>query len=267
MPKISAEQRKKRVLRSKAFADWWEVRREQKPVPSNPYRAYMIDLSLHAIIDRRDRWEKEPNRRDIPDVDLPQEGIPTYAPSRKPRRRRAEKERSEAIPKSGLEREVALSNLAMATSFGKPAPKVRTKKREGPLQSFANVGVGRIGEKLYHIHGGSITVGIKGPRVQVLATAAHETGHVIHAQDLVSKKKMEGITPFKGTRASYSDERTATKLGRQHLKKTLKSKGEYPVASWYLVYALNTYRKGWKQRGKPVKVDKQGNIISGGELQ
>jgi len=271
---MNAEERKKRVLKSRAFQTWWEARQDVEPVPSNPYRAYMIDLSLNAIVDRRDTWEKLPNRRDEPDVDLPERsghGVPTYAPSRKPRRRREAPYKSEAVPKSGLARDVYLSNAEMAASHGLPAPRVVTKKQSSPLTSSARVGVGRIqGEDriLTFGHQGEINVGTKGRRAVVLATAAHETGHVVHAQSLAKGKTLKGVTPFKGIPSSMSDELMATKLARQHLKKSkaVSKKGELATGSWFLKYALDTYRKGWKTRGKPVKIGKQGTLISGGEL-
>lgn len=265
---MNEAERKRRVLRSKAFSDWWEVRQDEEPTPSNPYQAYMIDLSLHAIVDRRDVWEKLPNRRDLPEIDLPYSGVPTYAPARKPPRRREAPYKSPELPKTGIERDIILSSEAMATSHGKPAPRVIALSRSGPLTSEAAVGLGRIMGigPLIRANQGEIRIGTKGSRATVLAAQAHETGHVIHAQDLFTTgSKLEGLKPFKGTPSSFSDELSATKLARGHLKKTLSPKGEYPTATWFLKYGLHTYRKGWEKRGKPVKVDRSGNILSGGE--
>lgn len=267
---MNAEEKKRRILKSKAFQDWWEVRQETRPIPSNPYRAFMIDRSLNAIIDRPEDWRKEPNRRDMPEVDTARKGVPTYAPSYKPRRRTSNKYKSPSIPKSKTGREVHALASDMATSFGLPAPEVNTTNREGPLGGYARVGLGRSRDdgKLYKMHGGKIHIGTKGSRVQALATTAHEVGHVVHAQHSVTKKLPKGIDPYVGTVSSMSDELMATKLARKHLKgsKALKKKGELPTANWYLHYALNTYRKGWKGRKRPAKINKQGNLVGGAEF-
>lgn len=267
---MNEAQRRKRTLSSKAFEVWWDARKDEDPRPSNPYQAYKIDLSLHAKVNSRPIWEREPNRNDVPDVDLPFSGVPSYAPAKKPPRRREAPYKSPALPKEGIAREITLQSDAMATEHGKPAPRVTVKHYEGPLTSEASVGVGRyfgVGP-LVRASQGEIKVGAKGSRVQNLAAAAHETGHVIHAQDLFTAggPKLSGIKPFQGKEHSFSDEMAATKLARGHLKKTLKPKGEYPVATWFLKGALHSYRKGWERRGSPVKVDKEGNLVSGGGL-
>lgn len=266
---LNAEEKKRKILKSKAFRDWWEVRQEERPIPSNPYRAFMIDRSLNAIVDRRDKWEDQPNRRDMPEIDTARKGIPTYAPSYKPRRRRSRKYKSPSVPKKGTGREVF--NLAgeMATKHGLPAPEVNTTNREGPLGGYAKVGLGRGRDgTMYRLHGGKIHIGTKGSRVQALATTAHEVGHVVHAQKTANKNLPKGIDPYVGTTSSMSDELMATKLARKHLKEsgTLKKKGELPIANWYLGYALNTYRKGWKRRNRKPKINKQGNLIGGAEF-
>ena len=278
---MNAEQRKKKVLRSKAFNDWWEVRQEVDPVPSDPYRAFMIDRSLHARVDNPKIWEKYPNRRDEPDVDLPFSGAPTYAPSRKPRRRTPRKEKSPAIPKKGLGKEAFDLTAAMAKEHGLPAPAIREHKRSGPLIGAAKVGVARLegprdkktGKRtsvIYDIgHSGELRLGTKGSRATVLATAAHEEGHVIHARKtLVQKKKIKGIPTYSAQNPTpFADELAATTIARRHLKKSkaLNKKGEMATANWFLKGALHSYRQGWKRRGKPVKVDKKGRIISGGK--
>jgi len=63
---------KKKTIESHAFLRWWEARRKHSPVPSNPYQAYMTDLSLRAEVpESQSEWREKPNRRDLPTIDLP----------------------------------------------------------------------------------------------------------------------------------------------------------------------------------------------------
>lgn len=278
---MNAKQKRDAVLKSRAFNDWWEARQEVEPIPSDPYRAYMIDLSLHAKVDNPAIWEKQPNRRDQPDVDLPFGGTPKYAPSRKPRRRSQRKYKSPAIPKKGLGKEAHVLTSAMASEYGLPAPAIREYKSKGPLIGAAKVGVARLEGKrdkrtgkrtsvIFDVgHSGELRLGTKGSKATVLATAAHEEGHVIHARrTLILKKKIKGVPAYSAKNPTpFADELAATTIARRHLKKskTLNKTGEMATANWFLSGALNSYRKGWKRRGKPVKVNKKGQVISGGD--
>lgn len=61
--------RRKNVMDSPEFHKWWENRREIQPTPSDPYRAFMIDRSLHARHYDEVSWQDYVNRSDYPPVD------------------------------------------------------------------------------------------------------------------------------------------------------------------------------------------------------
>lgn len=264
---MNEAERKAQILRSHAFATWWEAREHEKPLPTNPYQAYKIDLSLKAKVEDRAHWEVVPNRRDLILIDYPPyHTAPEYAPAKKPRTRNEPPYKSPELPKSGEARELTLASETMARRHGQPAPRVVLNPNMGPLSSHAQTGVGRYrytGE-VARAGGGTITIGTRGPnKIQKMATTAHETGHVIHAQNLFGiGHKLEGARPFVASDSSYSNEHEATKLAKAELKKTLKPKGEYPKAAWYLRYALSTYSKH-----KPdLKFTNKGrDILSGGD--
>lgn len=276
---MNEQERKARILRSHAFATWWEARQTEDPVPSNPYQAYMIDVSLHAKVHPHHTWQVQPNRRDLIDVDLPRgeaNGVPTYAPAYKPRTRREAPEKSPELPKRGPARELTLRAEQMAIRHGIPAPTVVVGHGEGPLRSYTKTGAYRMGGGALGFTGiQSVHIGTSGksgkdrkPTFQEIGALYHEVGHDVHAAARFGKGSPlpAGIAPFKGTPRSYSDEQAATKLARAEIKRTLPSKGGgQAIANWTLAYGLHTYRQGWKERGNPVVV-KGGKIISGGEF-
>lgn len=63
--------RKVRILKSKRFKEWWRARRTQSPAPRDPYRAFMIDLSLRASLQRKEVWKHRTNWSDHARVDFP----------------------------------------------------------------------------------------------------------------------------------------------------------------------------------------------------
>lgn len=261
-------------MSSHAFRDWWANRSQEEPVPSNPYQAYMIDLSLSAKIENRHKWENAPNESDQIQIDFPFAGAPNYAPAHKPPQRYEPTEKSPEMPKSGLSRELQIAADEMAIKYGIPAPIVNTFSG-GINRSYARVGVGRFHGQLIKAGGGVVNIGMRnvGERKTLTpveyGTLYHEVGHVIHAQTSVlpegqRPKNMTNL--FSASPLNYSDEHFATVFAREQIKRKLKTKGEQPIAMWDLRYALHTYQVGWKHRGKPVKIDTLGNILSGGSF-
>ncbi len=273
-PHLTPEERKKRVLNSHAFETWEAARSSEEPVPTNMYQAYMIDLSLHAKVNTRSKWENEPNRNDLIDIDFPSGGVPTWAPARKPPRRREAPYKSPEIPKSGISRDVFLAVERMTLRHGVPTPNVVPIHNEGVNRSYANTGIIHIGGRLAGYGKPSAHIGVAGSggktRVVHISTALHEAGHIIHAQNLlgVGAKLPEGIAKFTGSPKNYADEQAATRLARAEMRKTLPTKGgALGVGMWDLAYGLHTYRRGWEGRGNPVRIDKKTqNILSGGSF-
>lgn len=274
----AAAKKRREVMASKEFQTWFAARMTTPPVPSDPYRAFMIDRSLNAKLASKTQWQGKPNRLDNPFVDFPAghfpAGTPIYAPAQKPKRRKGEKYKSPELPKDPIERMRVLNIERMTTRHGVATPSIF--KVSGITESYARAGIGRyVGVKdspLVRVGVGEVHIGkTKGTRstVQAVAVDFHEAGHVIHAQRTFSKKRLEkGILPYKGTESSYTDEQAATRLARKELKKVFKKqKGAVAVGSWSLAYGLHTYRKGWKNRGKPVVIDpKTQKLLSGGEF-
>jgi hypothetical protein len=261
--------KRERILNSQAFKTWWEARQEVDPTPADPYRAYMIDKSLNAVIEPI-VWDRQPNRRDRSGVDSPREGIPTYAPAKKPPKRIEPPYKSPELPRDPSAASIHKFSGDMAANFGMVAPAVKTHREIGPLGSFARTGLGRYGGpkgEIARYSRGEIHIGVKGKLTpQKIATTAHETGHVIHAQNLFERKPaLSGLIPYSARPKVYSDEHEATKLAKQFLKKTQKPE-HYKEQAWFLRYAIGTYSKSWKLRGDPVKF-KDGKLLGGGGMK
>lgn len=312
----AAARRRDAVMNSPEFRDWWGQRRHVDPVPSSPYQAYMIDLSLSAKLEDRSKWERGPNRNDQLKIDFPFAGAPNYgrprrpyqpdnAPAHKPRDRTEQPERSPELPREGLSRELQLAADAMAVRYGIPAPQVEIKSG-GANRSYARVGVGGWGDKLIRAGGGVVTIfaheaGKKGRKAKPieLGTLYHEVGHVVHAQASVlpeGERPKNMTSLYKVSPLNYTNEHFATLFAKEEIHRTLskgpleikKATGEsrtivregkvknvpidYNVnlsmspramAKWDLRWALSTYQKGWKARGKPVKINSDGTISGG----
>lgn len=82
---MAAYARKRAILSSHAFQTWWQWRQHIHPHPSDPYRAYMIDIGLYARVHHKEIWQRRVNRMDMPDIDLPLHApaIKRRMPSRK----------------------------------------------------------------------------------------------------------------------------------------------------------------------------------------
>jgi hypothetical protein len=239
--KLSEEEleRKKKeiVIASAQFREWWEARSSVDPQPSDPYRAFMIDKSLFAKPPRtRVEWEQQPNRRDII-ADYPQ-----YAG------RKAELERygpKEKVPVRKI-RAVESVGASMSERAGMKKPSLIPLK-QGYLVSRAYVGKIRAGGEL--LETGShkrAEIGMKGASEMVRSTAAHEYGHIAHANMTAEELQKMGLKEYQGQRTSrektYMDEAAAWKLARPEIMKIPSKKGKRAKAFWLQGFALKTYR-------------------------
>lgn len=248
MTKRTEEARKKKeaVLSSKQFQDWWQERRSTQPLPTDPYRAFMIDLSLTAKIENRPEWEKQPNRSDVLDVDYP-------AGRSGPRGKRWSQNEPVVAGKQPKESQIErLAVQQIETSRGLKKKTQFVPLKAGPLRSAALVGAGLDFSTMTPVLRGTphAFIGVKGKsKGQRRAATAHEMGHITHAQLSFGSKEDKaklaamGIDPY-GSQGKYYDEQTAWKLGKKSMQAL--PKGERSVAFWTQAYALKTYRSSPK---------------------
>jgi hypothetical protein len=177
-----AMEKRRQVLGSRAFQEWWSARRHIHPIPSDPYRAFMIDIALTAKIHRKEIWRGRTNRADYPPVDLP-----SHVPA--PKRRmpsRKEERRFKPIPTPAMpygektEIEKGLEGLAeqMSERYHIPKPQIVFERGEGAL------GSGYYAGELGFLPP-FIKIGVKGgkPAVpQIFGAFEHEFGHHAHAK-------------------------------------------------------------------------------------
>lgn len=247
--------RKKKVLASGDYKEWWANRSQHDPVPSDPYRAFMIDLSLSAKVTNRPEWENKPNRSDVLDVDYPDPSGRTGPPRR---RRGRSAYRHDAIEgKLPFEAQVeALQIQQLETKHGLKKRVIFSPSKEGPLRSAALVGVGKdlFSGALVLRGTPEVFLGVAGKsKAQRRAANLHEMGHVMHGQlshgskaDFEKLKKLGVSKKFGQDR--YFDEQAAWKLANPAMR--LLPKGQRAEAFWLQGYALMTYRKGRKSSKK-----------------
>jgi hypothetical protein len=179
------------IVGSSAFSEWWMARQTFYPIPSEPYRAFMIDLGLYARPHHKEVWKHRTNRLDYPPIDFPRRGeIPKGIP-RKRRRLPSRKEikrwkkvpkRAQPIIMTPYEKKLVKEVEKMTEEFHIPMPKVkfhpRTSARyvptilpwETPSVILAREFVATGAPKKR-----------KREREQVMAALRHEVGHHVHA--------------------------------------------------------------------------------------
>jgi hypothetical protein len=232
------EARRRKIMTSQRFHDWWAARRGIHPVPADPYRAYMIDKSLHAKIHRKEVWQYRTNRADYPPVDLPT-WVPApkrRMPTRKEERRFATVPRA-AVPFEATEFEKGLGKLGeeMAEHYHVPRVKVYYERGEGVLESAYFHGLAGIMEPYVKI-GTKGQAGL-GVQKQIFSGLTHEVGHHVHAKF--------GLEPSLAAAGKMSLEfATAPKIAREQkaweFADPFMRQGR-PIQKWLKKYALGTY--------------------------
>lgn len=241
------------ILASPAFRLWWEARQDIAPVPSDPYRAFMIDIGLNARVLPKEYWENRTNRSDYPPVDLPS-GVPSS--KRRPPSRKQMK-RWKKVPKAAqplvltpYEQKLVKMIREEEETYHLPATKIRIEPRL--RYSYA---AKLFGQPMILIPKEHVAVAEKkrgGSQEQVEASILHEFGHHAHAAYSGVGKlggEMRGALtpviagrPFKiiGTSREIrlGEERVAWDIA----KKVRKTKKPWsPHAAWLKKYALGTY--------------------------
>lgn len=227
----TAETRRRQVLESGAFQEWWSARQNIHPIPSDPFRAFMIDIGLVATVHSRLIWQGRTNRADYPPVDLPSH-VPSHKrrmPSRKQEARfkRMPMAAQPYLETSPLEKELETLAESMAERYHVPKPRIRFERREGALTS--SYWAGQFGgfEPF-------IKIGVKGrSQPQIFGAFEHEFGHHAHAK--------KGLSGTSGVSEAF---RSATRIEMEEMAWTLADpfmKQRRQEQKWLKQFALGTY--------------------------
>lgn len=227
-----AETRRRAVMSSRVFQEWWAAREHIHPVPSDPYRAFMIDTGLTARIHSKEVWRGRTHRADYPPIDLPR-GIPApkrRMPSRK-EERRFKRVPQFAMPygeKTELEKDLEKLAEQMSEKYHVAKPRIHFERGEGALGSayFA----GELG-----LLPPFIKIGVKGKsKPQILGAFEHEFGHHTHAKTGLPLQTMGASTEFRAA-SKIEKEQMAWKLADPFMQQRRKEQ------KWLKQYALGTY--------------------------
>jgi len=229
-----AAEKRRQVIGSRAFQEWWSARQHIHPVPSDPYRAFMIDIALIARIHRKEIWRGRTHRADYPPVDLP-----SYVPA--PKRRlpsRKQERRFKPVPswampygeKTELEKEIETLSEEMSEKYHIPKPTIHIERGEGALGSayFA----GQLG-----LLPPFIKIGVKGgkpAKPQILGAFEHEFGHHAHAKIGLEPTSL-GLSEAYRTAPRIERERKAWQFADPFMQQRRQEQ------KWLKKYALGTY--------------------------
>lgn len=255
--------RRAMVLSSEAYREWWAVRQDTNPRPTDPYRAFMIDGSLRARQASKDKWGMLPNRLDHGFIDSHgSEEFPIFAPAPKTRevqgRKHPEIKRDVRKP-SPIQKEVLQMYGQASQNYGIDMPDVNFNRHEvdSPL---ANAGMSPAWDPTRkRIKHARIELPTKGSRGAVVAIAAHELGHYIHGGANPEVLAKQGVTHvyrpkserMGGAEETFKVEQAATKIGKSLPVFRRMPKLEQARGAWQLRYALETYRKTASARSDP----------------
>lgn len=234
------------ILGSPAFQTWWTARRNLSPIPSDPYRAFMIDIGLFARPMRKEIWKHRTNRMDYPPVDLPK-GVPRKKrrlPSRKEvRRLRRVPKAARPVPFTAYEKKLVGEVERFEEKYHLPKAEVKFEPRARASYLPALFGTPMILMPKEFVKAGEKGLG---SAQQVAAVIFHEAGHHAHAAygglGKIAVRPMgleaEITSPYVlgGTRAErIKKERIAWRIAKK-AKKPWK-----PVMGWVKKEALGTY--------------------------
>lgn len=229
-----AYKRRRKIVRTEAFRTWWTARRNIRPIPSDPFRAYMIDLGLFATPLRKPYWKHRTNRSDYPPVDLPR-GAPRERrrlPSRKEERRRYRRIPKPAKPVILTPRmkEIQKRGEAFLEKFHLPAVTWRFVPEKGEAISSL------VHQALFGGRKAIVQVGVAGGLYPTVAAMRHELGHHGHYayQGLAEQEKF-GLLKGYHMASRIERERVAWKIAEIDLKEAV------GIQKWTKKYYLGTY--------------------------
>lgn len=180
---IDASAKRKAIMTSRAFREWWSARQHIHPIPSDPYRAFMIDIGLTAKVLPKELWRSRTPISDFPDIDYPK-----FAPAPKTRmlgRKALARMRKAGIPRAARPEPKTPFVIKLEEELGKLSEKYHLPSvRLRPEATMGSVGAGSY-YGMREIIGATpfIRVGTrgvekdKGVQAQVAASLLHEFGH------------------------------------------------------------------------------------------
>jgi len=249
--KLTAPQRRQFITSSPAYKQWVHARRAVEPFPSDPYRAFMIDLALFARIQPHARWKTAANRLDEISIDYPRpwgQRAPTRPrlPGRKEEKRTQRRPQPEYIPPAPiltpLQKRIQQRVTSIAEAYHVPEPRI-IWGYGSPMRSYYQGGFTyrRLDNRPVQEGEPFIMMGLprrkaerKGVIAQTLAVASHETGHHIHARTSYEGRPAGSQGSYFGG-AKVEKERAAWEIARKFLQENR------PIQLWAKRYAMATY--------------------------
>ena len=241
------------VLSSRAFQMWWAARQGISPIPSDPYRAFMIDKGLYAKPFPKEYWENRTNRADFPTVDFPF-GTPrrrTKIPSRKELKRKGfilTPMPAQPQIMTAYEKKVAQELYEAQEKYHLPRATVKIQKgaRASYIPAMFGTPIILLPKKL-------VKIGEKGggAEEQVMAIGLHEFGHHGHAayggmtkaRGQIVGELSEVITSQYVLGGSAEQKIKKERIAWAIAKKTRKAGKEpwTPTQAWLKKFAFGTY--------------------------
>lgn len=225
------------IMGTREFQEWWRARCRIHPIPSDPFRAFMIDRGIPAPITTKEDWKPRTNWVDTVPIDNFHGGKGRRRSRRTPRK--PPQFRKGYVPKAArpigkltpLEEQLKAHVRKMAEHYHVPEPEIFFERGEGQLASAAYLG-GAFGVKPF------LKIGVKGLKEKSLplhlGTTGHEMGHQVHRRGQVGLLKALSIKGFYES-GKIEQERIAWKIADPFM--TMKR----PAQKWLKKFALGSY--------------------------
>lgn len=230
----TAAARRAAIMSTVEFQTWWAARRHIHPIPSDPFRAFMIDRGLVARLLDKETWKPRTNRTDLVPVDNYQR-----AGRKQPRRRyRPHRFRAGYLPVPARpigkltkeEKEIKALVAKMAEHYHVPEPDIFFERKQGEaIGSMHHGGFGGIKPFM--------RLGVRDLKKQLpkaKAVAAHEMGHHVHkrgAESILGSLNIRGY----GEAMTKEKEKIAWKIADPFLT------DQRAVQKWVKKMYLGTY--------------------------
>jgi hypothetical protein len=264
---LLAARKRLAVITSSEYLQWSRNRRFMPNPPADMYRAYMTDCGMTAGHEVHAKWSKKVNRLDYGSIDSPH-GF-SHAPAKKQREPSRKHEGKITVPKVNEQKPAPIKLEIMgladrATSrYGLPAIQFELSgKGIHDLQNSKNQMRQKVNPFNFRTVSGTLAMGTKGERGQVISTAAHEVGHYIHGSLTPSQlnehfginythhadsRRRSGygeteVFRMKKDAEKYMDETAALKIAETLPEIKALSPVEQRRGKWNKAFCLATYR-------------------------
>ena len=246
---MTASQKRKAIIQSEEFKIWFHERLKTKPMPSDPYRAFMIDRSLKAELRDRDSWAHRTNVADWEPVDYPpvirgQKTVMIPPP----------KSKEAAATKAAIRAKAKV----ICTELDVPCPKIKfTTSDYGRPRSYYQSGyvINRYTGAIVRAKEPFVVIGLPKSgklKPEQYAVLAHELGHHKVTTEIQRTEGDQAVIDHY-TRMKISDSaRNQNERDAWHYAKPF-MKDSPAVQHWIKKYALGSYLgttpgyKGYKQ--------------------